>query len=182
MKLLDKNSNGSAENSRSFCDEREAQGFVLALMGFYRDHGQIDPKIYNAGLKRVFMAYPREAVAAVVDPVHGLPSKLKWLPTPADVTDALKAAGPREKASDRFDRLARAQIAERLALTYDRKTPEERGAIARSLGANPGGRMQAVPVEIKEKLTAEQEAERAEALRLGNGDLAAGYLKMMENA
>lgn len=38
------------------------------------------------------------------------------------------------------------------------------------------------PAPEKPDTKAEQEAERAEALRLGNGDLAAGYLKMMESA
>ena len=180
MTSPDMSSSASEANSQNFCDERQAQGFVLALMGFYSDHGKIDPKIYNAGLRRLFMAHAPAAVRAVIDPVKGLPSRSKWLPTIAEVAEALNGSRD-EKPSERFERLARAQIAERMALTYDRKTPEERGAFVRSLGADPDRRRQAVPERIYEQISSEQAAERAEALRLGNGDLAAGYLKMMES-
>lgn len=57
-----------------------------------------DPEIYIAALIGVFARYPLPVVASVSDPVAGLASKSKFLPSVAEVTSACDAADlPRQR-------------------------------------------------------------------------------------
>lgn len=72
--------------------ELEAARCVKALMAFYPDSSKMDSEMFSKALRRLFMAYPPDVGRAVIDPVHGLPSRLKWLPALSEVSDALKQA------------------------------------------------------------------------------------------
>lgn len=47
-----------------------------------------DPDTYLRALTALLGSYPSDVVQAVVDPRSGLPSRLKWLPTIAEVKEA----------------------------------------------------------------------------------------------
>jgi hypothetical protein len=55
------------------------------LIGFYPAIQASDPKVYAAGLVKMFSHYPEALVAAAVDPVQGLPGACEFLPTLAKV-------------------------------------------------------------------------------------------------
>ena len=66
-----------------------ANQYVSQLLGFYPAREVNDAKMYSAGMTALLAAYPVDLVKRVCDPVTGLPSRLKWLPTLADVREAL---------------------------------------------------------------------------------------------
>lgn len=69
------------------------------LIGCYRKADAIDPEIYSAAVISVLMRYPTSAVAAITEPATGLPSKSKWLPSIAELTEALEAETERLEGS-----------------------------------------------------------------------------------
>lgn len=73
------------------CDPVTASDFASRLMGFYPAREVNDPNTFAAGMAANFSAFPRDIVKRVCDPVKGLPSRLKFLPTIADVREALEA-------------------------------------------------------------------------------------------
>jgi hypothetical protein len=81
-----------AVSSRSVaCDPVTASDYANRLMGFYPAREVNNPVTFAAGMAANFAAFPRNIVKRVCDPVVGLPSRLKFLPTIADVRDALDA-------------------------------------------------------------------------------------------
>lgn len=58
------------------------------LFGCYRKGDANDPEIYTAAVAATLADFPAEVVEYVTDPRTGLPSKLKWLPTVAEVREA----------------------------------------------------------------------------------------------
>lgn len=61
-------------------------GYPAAFKG---DHAE--KKAYMGTLAMLFAAYPEWAGRAVVDPVKGLPGRLKFLPSAAELKEALEA-------------------------------------------------------------------------------------------
>lgn len=61
------------------------------MFGCYRKQDANDPEIYVAAVTAVLSEYPREVIESVTDPRTGLPSRLKWLPTVAEVKEACEA-------------------------------------------------------------------------------------------
>lgn len=76
---------------RTFCREAEAIVCAKTLLGMYPARAVHDPETYSHALKTVFMHAELDFAKRVVDPVHGLPSRLRHLPTIAEVTEALEA-------------------------------------------------------------------------------------------
>lgn len=60
------------------------------LIGFYPSISASNPEVYAAGLMQVFCHYPEHLVAEAIDPVHGLPSECKFVPTLAEVKEFLE--------------------------------------------------------------------------------------------
>jgi hypothetical protein len=79
------------------------------LIGLYPAREVGDAKAYAAGMTALLAAHPIDFVRRVCDPVRGLPSRLKWLPTLADVNEAIEAE---RKRRDRIAANARHVIAE----------------------------------------------------------------------
>lgn len=80
-------------NSMIGRDERptaeEAVFMARALVGLYPAREVNDAAAYAMGVSAVLAAHPLDFCRRVCDPAHGLPSKLKWLPTLAEITAAL---------------------------------------------------------------------------------------------
>jgi len=68
---------------------KEAADNAERLIGFYPLRQVTDPKTYVAGMTALMATFPPDLVRRVCDPATGLPSRLKFLPTLADVRDAL---------------------------------------------------------------------------------------------
>ena len=62
------------------------------LVGCYRSGEANDPETYVAAITAVLARYPEDVMTSVTHPVTGLPSKVSWLPTIKEVTDACNAA------------------------------------------------------------------------------------------
>jgi hypothetical protein len=58
------------------------------MFGCYRTGDANDPETYTAAVAAVLAEYSPEVVCAVTDPRKGLPRKLKWLPSVAEVAEA----------------------------------------------------------------------------------------------
>ena len=75
----------------------EASVYASRLLGFYPAREVNDPKAFSSGMTALLSAYPVDLVRRVCDPVTGLPSRLKFLPTLAEVKEALEAELARRK-------------------------------------------------------------------------------------
>lgn len=138
------------------CDAETAATLARNLVGLYPAREVHDAKAYAAGMTAVLMAHPADFVRRVCDPARGLPSRLKWLPTLADVTDAIAAERSRR---ERIASNARYVIAchdarkreaeERAAFEASRPSAEERAKMA----AEAIARFKTMPVAepIKER-------------------------------
>jgi hypothetical protein len=66
---------------------------------------------FIAGCVAILAHYPPEVIAVVVDPVRGLPSKLKFMPTIADIKEACESEAKEQwEREDRRARWRRAAI------------------------------------------------------------------------
>jgi hypothetical protein len=61
------------------------------LIGCYRRDDVADPQVFGRAIVAVLMRYPEEVVVSVTEPATGLPSRLKWLPSIAEIVDACDA-------------------------------------------------------------------------------------------
>jgi hypothetical protein len=77
------------------CSEQEAAGYAARLVNFYPAREVHDARTYIIGITALMAAYPRDFVKRVCNPVTGLPSRLKFLPTIAEVREALDAEATR---------------------------------------------------------------------------------------
>jgi hypothetical protein len=62
------------------------------FFGCYRAAETSSPKIYLAAAEAVLRCYPENVVRAVCDPVNGLPSRSKFLPSIAEIKKACEKA------------------------------------------------------------------------------------------
>ncbi|MEN6302285.1 MAG: hypothetical protein ABFD96_06130 [Armatimonadia bacterium] len=129
------------------CTASEAATFAGQLLGFYPAREVHDARTYVSGMTAVMAAYPRDLVKRICHPVTGLPARLKWLPTIADVNEALTAELDRRKriaANARTvldqDAKRRAEAEEARAFSQLRPPPEERARRVQELlrGATKG--------------------------------------------
>lgn len=80
----------SAKNPPACPPERASQKAAL-LFGCYRKGDAADPEIYVAAVTAILSEYPAEVVDFVCDPRTGLPRKLSFLPTVAEIAAACDA-------------------------------------------------------------------------------------------
>lgn len=78
------------EARRDPCVPHVSHSFASQLVGLYPAREVNDATTYLAGITALFSAYPEDFVKRVCDPVTGLPSKSKWLPTIAEIKEALE--------------------------------------------------------------------------------------------
>jgi hypothetical protein len=70
------------------CDRDFAAERARLLVGCYRKADAADPEVYARAIVAVLMRYPKPVVVAVTEPATGLPSKIKWLPSIAEIVEA----------------------------------------------------------------------------------------------
>ena len=61
---------------------------ATAMLGFYRKDDAWDPEMFLTGISAVLAKYPMDIIDRVTHPADGLPSVLRFPPTPAEVKDA----------------------------------------------------------------------------------------------
>ena len=74
------------------CSPRTAAMSATLLLGCYRSADAAVPKVYVAAMTAVLRCYRERVVSAVCDPVNGLPSQSKWLPSIAEIKEACEKA------------------------------------------------------------------------------------------
>jgi hypothetical protein len=73
------------------CSKAEATKRAAILLGCFRRGEANDPEVYATAVAAVLATYPEAVVKRVTDPVTGLPGRLQWLPTIAEVRGACEA-------------------------------------------------------------------------------------------
>ena len=81
--------------------------------------------MFAAGVATVLAGYPESVVMAVTDPARGIPAKLKWLPSIAEVREACDV----EMAPILRERQRQADLARSRALVAPSEEPIERKSI-----------------------------------------------------
>lgn len=157
------------------CDAAMAEQAVRRLLGCYPERNIVDARAYTANLITVFMAYPAAMVVRCVDPVHGLPSVLKFFPSVADVSSFL-ADIDRQLEARRAQGLDACDAGPYPRLrpdTYEKPdTPEARKAfVETAMGRKMGDRAQVHHPPHKSKL------KPAEHLHRIDGELFLGPLE-----
>jgi hypothetical protein len=59
--------------------QQEAAAAAKRILGFYPEIPASDPHSFAAGLVQTLLIYPQPVVAQAVDPVIGIPAKIKFL-------------------------------------------------------------------------------------------------------
>lgn len=88
---------------------------AAVLLGCYRRGEVSDEEIFTRGVISVLCDFPEAIVRSVTNPARGLPAKLKWLPTLAEVREACEAAHAPELRAAQRERQRAEQQQERLA-------------------------------------------------------------------
>lgn len=98
----------------------EAKKQARLLLGCFRTGDANDPEVYITAVVAVLSNYPPDIMRAVCDPVKGLPSQVKWLPTIAEVVESCQRLHEYDlRIAERERRIAE-QLKERRALPQPR--------------------------------------------------------------
>lgn len=73
------------------------------LIGCYRKSDAADPEIYTTAVIAVLTKYRPEVVSAVTEPSTGLPSRLKWLPSIAEIVEACEEEAATQAETRRLE-------------------------------------------------------------------------------
>jgi hypothetical protein len=85
----------------------QALACLKILCGCYRASEVADPMIFNEAALRIMCNYPVDILKAVSDPAGGLPARLKWFPTLAELKEACEMLmEPRRQYEDKIRRRA----------------------------------------------------------------------------
>ena len=96
----------------------------MLVLGAYRQGEAADAKTYVATVAAILAHYSEDVVRAVTEPASGIQTRIKWLPTPAEVRAACEAELKPQR--DYAERKRRVED-ERLLLTNtSTASPEER--------------------------------------------------------
>src|SRR5260370_1162158 len=68
------------------------------LVGCFRKSDAADPEVYAAAVVAVLVRWPVDVITSVTEPATGLPSKLNWLPSIAEITKACEESYEPTKA------------------------------------------------------------------------------------
>jgi hypothetical protein len=85
----------------------QALACLKILCGCYRVSEVADPTIFNEAALRIMCKYPVDILKAVTDSAAGLPAKLKWFPSLAELKEACEMLmEPRRQYEDKIRRRA----------------------------------------------------------------------------
>ncbi len=92
--------------SSELCDRDFAAERARLLVGCYRKTDAADPEVFARAIVVVLMQYPKSVIVAVTEPATGIPAKIKWPPTIAEIVEACNVEmGPIRRQIER-DRIA----------------------------------------------------------------------------
>lgn len=157
----------SSETPQQTLEKAQYLEAARMLLGCYRAGDANDPEVYISAVVRVLSGYPLDVVMRVIDPLTGLPSKLKWLPTVPEILSACEEIHGLQRRIKESDELTRKQLAERgewdrVRASNEHETTDELWADMERRGWTPTGDRKQVTYEtvatIKKKygLTDEQ--------------------------
>ncbi len=150
----------SGELAFAKADAAEVGGGLKRLLGCYPAGKPADPQVYVAAVTAVLARYPNEIVQQVTDPVGGLPSRCKFLPTIAELTEALNSAMAPSWAEYNTAKREAIQTQERLRIAAIR-TPENDAKVKAKI-VELSNKLKTAPEAVREvqKKSWEQQAER----------------------
>src|SRR5882672_12545769 len=100
----------SSPTLRQQQNRTQAAKIAEVLLGCFRTGEAGDPRVYTAAVVELLSAYPTGVMIQVADPVNGLPSKLKWLPTIAEIKAQCEVhMEPLRRQAERDKRVAEQQ-------------------------------------------------------------------------
>ena len=100
--------------------------YAKLLLGCYRTGDATDPEVYAGAVIAVLADYPDDVIERVVDPRNGIPSRMNWLPTVAEIKSACEDLYGHRRRNDEWNAGAAKQIAARTQLRItDGRTPEQ---------------------------------------------------------
>ncbi len=88
---------------------------VKMLLGCFRSGDANDPEVYTSAVVAVLSDYPLSVINEVIDPRNGLPSKVNFLPTIAEI---------KEECSTRYHRLVKETDSPKAAFRFLPPPPE----------------------------------------------------------
>lgn len=146
-----------SNNSDAVSRQIKAKAGARRLLGCYRTGDANDPEVYISAVVAVLAQYPPDVIRSVTEPTTGLPSKLNWLPTVREVTQACEEIeGPRRRIRE-WEASARRQIQDRkpLQITDNRPRPTYEELVERcakdGLFIGPKGVERVNPENVREK-------------------------------
>jgi hypothetical protein len=93
------------QNPTSACSPEVVSDCARMLVGAYRRNDAEDPALFIRAAATVLAGYPENVVRRVTHPATGLPSRLKFLPSIAEIRDACEEAMKPIYAAQREERL-----------------------------------------------------------------------------
>lgn len=99
------------------------------LFGCYRASEANDPEVFITAATAVLARYPEAIVRQVCDPVRGLPSQDKWLPSIAEIRMTCDAAMRPALEQERRDRVREETLAGRTGRKAPVGSPEHRRVV-----------------------------------------------------
>ena len=75
----------------------DASAMARTMIGVYPRADVMDPATYVTAVAGTLAAFPPHVSRKVADPIHGLPSRLKFLPRVAEVREACEAEAQRQR-------------------------------------------------------------------------------------
>jgi len=107
----------SDKQMQEYRSGQDRQGFASLragmMFGCYRKQDANDPEIYVAAVTAILSEYPDSVIETVTDPRTGLPSKIKWLPTVAEVKSECESHMYRVRYQEAWNKRVADQAAER---------------------------------------------------------------------
>jgi len=126
-----KPSDGTKPSTDSAASAPEQVALLVERMlrCFHRKEG-VDPQVFASAIVGILLDYPMEIVMEITDPIHGLPARQQFMPSPYDVRQACEARmRPRRESAARQVRV-KAQLDERKAIAEQRAAPERKQTLA----------------------------------------------------
>lgn len=129
----------------------EAKKGAARILGCYRTGDANDPESYIAAVVSVLVRHSTWVIREVTEPATGLPSKLKWLPTIAEIREECDRLQAYEKRMELKREQINSQLVQRLQITDQRpkKTYAELVADCNARGLQIGPKA-AVPMKDQE--------------------------------
>lgn len=103
----------SSRTTSGRCDPPLAARLAARMLGCYPAREMNDPETFATVAAAVLARYPEEVARQVTDPVRGLPSTNKWLPSIAEIREACEHAAYPIRAAQHMAKVRAQTIAGR---------------------------------------------------------------------